>query len=202
MSELQQENNIQYMNVDLLEGVTNKLYLYGSLEEDNCFEFIRELHCVVDNMLFHKTHNLQLFDNKFKNELIIYLSTSGGSLWDAFSVYQAIREASSHFKIIIHCYGKIMSAGLLILAAGDERITQKSTTFMIHEAATDLVGQTSHLSNELEDLKKVYNKYFEILTKRFKNDTLKDLIKPNLNTYFSANKAKELGIITKLIKDI
>jgi len=185
---------------EILATVTNRLYFFGEVEEENSLKFIKELHEMTDILIYYYEKYTDKFIEKFGNNLIIYLSTQGGSIHEGFAIYQAIKECSRYFNIVIHCYGKIMSAGLLILAAGNERVSSQNTTFMVHEAWLSATGHTSHLLNETSDLKRISHKYLETLKKEFGNDGIRNLIKPNINTYFSTTKAKRLNILTKIIR--
>jgi ATP-dependent protease ClpP protease subunit len=189
----------QHLPAQDFTHLTNKLYIFGSIEEEKTFEVITNLHSMIDKLRSYKETNPEEYDNKFGDVINVFLSTSGGSAWDAFAIYQALKEASQEFKIVINCYGKVMSAGLLILAAGEERISTNGTTFMLHEVATSMSGQLSSLSNEMQDIKRLSKAYFDTIEKEFGHKDLHKLIKPNLDYYFGVSKAKELNIITKIV---
>jgi ATP-dependent protease ClpP protease subunit len=182
------------------EVISNKLYIFGSINEEKAFETIIVLHNMIEKLRMYKLTNPEDFEEKFENRIYVNLSTCGGIAWDAFSIYQALKEASNEFEIVIHCYGKIMSAGLLILSAGDERISSNGTTFMLHEVGTSMSGQLSSLNNEMEDIKRLSRSFFDTIEKEF-GSKLRDLIKPNLDYYFGVMKAKELNILTKILNN-
>jgi ATP-dependent protease ClpP protease subunit len=96
-----------------------------------------------------------------------------------------------------HACGSIMSMGLIVFLAGDERYSQKNTTFMNHSVSSAIEGKLADIkidSKEVERLNDVCN---EILAE--KTNMKKDWWKKHIefkDQYYDFSKALELGIIT------
>jgi ATP-dependent Clp protease protease subunit len=133
------------------------------------------------------------------NEPIEFLiSTSGGSAADMFSVYDIMRESSQSAEIITHGLGKVMSAGVLLLAAGTKgkRKIGKNCRVMIHSVIGGTGGPLHDLKNEMQEIQQIQDMYITSLSSEtsFTKKKLKDLFSKNVNVYLSAQEAVEYGI--------
>jgi len=127
-----------------------------------------------------------------------YLSTYGGSADDMFALYDIMRGIRQESEIHTFGLGKVMSAGVLLLAAGTKgkRKIAKNCRIMIHSVAAGNHGNLQDLTNELEaisDLQKMYTKCLVAETNMTKSD-IKEMLQRNVNVYLSAEEAVKLGI--------
>jgi ATP-dependent Clp protease protease subunit len=144
----------------------------------------------------------QLLESHTSTEPIeIFISTFGGSVFELFSIYDMIRASKSH--VVTVGYGKIMSAGTLLLSCGDERKAYPNTQFMIHEMSYEL-GYDKHTVNESEvsNAKQMNDRFLHLLAK-CTNKTFKQwkaLTHSRPDKYFSAEEALSWGLIDKIIE--
>ena len=100
-----------------------------------------------------------------------YLSTYGGSADDMFALYDVMRLVQSE-ETEIHTVGmgKVMSAGVLLLAAGTKgkRKIGKHCRVMIHSAMAGSHGSLPNLVNELEALQQLEEEYIDALVSETK----------------------------------
>ena len=127
-----------------------------------------------------------------------YLSTYGGSADDMFALYDIMRTVRQESEIHTLGLGKVMSAGVLLLAAGTKgkRRIAKNCRVMIHSVAAGNHGNLQDLTNELEaisDLQKMYTNCLVAETNMTKGD-IKEMLNRNVNVYLSAEEAVKLGI--------
>ena len=105
----------------------------------------------------------------------------------------------------IHTYGvgKVMSAGVPILAAGTKgkRKIGKNCRIMLHNVMAGTGGTIFSMENELEEIKWVQDSYIDMLagyTKMTKTK-IKKMLKTQRDVYISAEEAIELGIADEII---
>ena len=94
--------------------------------------------------------------------------------------------------------GKVMSAGVLLLAAGTkgQRRIGANCRVMIHSVIGGAHGAIHDLENEMEEIKWMQERYIKILAQETKMTEryIKGLLKKKINVYLDAEKAVELGI--------
>lgn len=138
-----------------------------------------------------------------KDPVEFYISTYGGSADDMFALYDIMRQVKENTEIHTIGMGKVMSAGVLILAAGTKgkRKIGKYCRVMIHSAIAGNHGSLPNLVNELEALQQTQDAYISALadeTKMTKED-IKNMLERKVNVYLSAEEAVELGIADIII---
>ena len=152
---------------------------------------------VIHAMLYLNEMN-KLAKEADRRPIEFYLSTYGGSADDMFALYDIMRSIRKETEIHTLGLGKVMSAGVLLLAAGTpgKRRIAKNCRVMIHSVAAGNHGNLQDLTNELEaisDLQKMYTNCLVAETNMTEND-IKDMLNRNVNVYLSAVEAVQLGI--------
>ena len=156
---------------------------------------------VIHAMLYLNEANR--LDPKNARPIEFYLSTYGGSADDMFALYDIMRTIREESEIHTLGLGKVMSAGVLLLAAGTKgnRRIAKNCRVMIHSVAAGNHGNLQDLTNELEaisDLQEMYTSCLVAETNMTKSD-IKDMLNRNVNVYLSASEAVKLGIADIII---
>ncbi len=105
----------QAMNVDLEQ---REIYVHSELEEADGPWFVSVL------------RHLEQRDSQAP--IRIMLNTPGGSVDAMFAIHDAIRATPCPVQVL--AYGMVCSAGVLLLACGDERLVTPSTVLMSHES--------------------------------------------------------------------
>ena len=134
-------------------------------------------------------------------ELII--NTPGGSADDMFAIYDTMREIQREVPVHTKGIGKVMSAGVPLLAAGTKghRRIGENCRVMLHSVIGGHVGPMHQLDNEMEEIRNIQTQYINILA-RETNMTeryLRNLMKKKVNVYLSAQEAVDLGIADEII---
>ena len=176
----------------LAQGLDNPkqkvVSLYGDIDEENARDVVHAMKILESDF----TGDYE--SNKF--ELIV--STNGGSALEMFSIYDTIRMIKKDCDIITRGLGKVMSAGVLILASGTKghRKIGKHCRVMIHGVASGYAGSIHSLENELEEVQWIQQQYIALLA----NETdmtqkyIKNLISRKVNVYLTAEQSVEYGI--------
>jgi len=128
----------------------------------------------------------------------LFISTYGGSAFEMLSIYDTMRRVKEDCQIGTFGAGKVMSAGVLILAAGTEGMRKigANCRVMIHDIKGGGAGDVADLENEVEEMRWMQDKYVELLAANsdMTKNYIKKLLKKKVNVYLSATEAVELGI--------
>ncbi|MBL19067.1 MAG: hypothetical protein CMC82_04475 [Flavobacteriaceae bacterium] len=132
-----------------------------------------------------------------------YISTYGGSADDMFAMYDVMRVIRERTEIHTVGLGKVMSAGVLLLASGTKgkRCIGKNCRVMVHSVIGGSSGPLHNLMNEMEAIEQIQKMYSDALveeTNMTKKD-MKKLLERKVNVYLTAEEAVELGIADVII---
>jgi ATP-dependent Clp protease protease subunit len=126
------------------------------------------------------------------------ISTPGGSADDMFALYDIMRTVKEKCDIVTFGVGKVMSAGVLLLASGTKgkRKIGKNCRVMIHSIIGGTSGSFHNLENEMEEMKYIQNSYLATLCaeSNMTQKQLKRMLNRKVNIYLSAEEAVKLGI--------
>ena len=99
--------------------------------------------------------------------------------------------------------GKVMSAGVLLLASGTpgKRKMGKNCRVMIHSVMGGNHGSLHNLVNEMEAIQDLQEMYINCLVEETKmtKSQLKNMLERKVNVYLSAEQAIEHGIADEII---
>jgi ATP-dependent Clp protease protease subunit len=134
----------------------------------------------------------------------MYVSTHGGVASDMFSILDVMDMIKKNTcDIYTYGVGKVMSAGVPILAAGTpgKRKIGRNCRIMLHNVLAGAGGTISSMENELEEIKWVQDSYIETLASYTKmtKAKIKKMLKTQRDVYISAEEAINLGIADEII---
>ena len=148
-------------------------------------------------LLYLNESNRGLPDDK-KKPVEFYISTYGGNADDMFALYDIMRQVEVETEIHTIGMGKVMSAGVLLLAAGTKgkRRIGKNCRVMIHSVVAGSHGNLHNLLNEMEAVEHLQKTYINCLVKEtnMTKKDIKNMLERKVNVYLSAEEAVELGI--------
>ena len=171
--------------------------LFGDVEEEKMAE-------IIGGFLLLRESGLTIESAAPNNGPIEFIiSTSGGSAHDMFAIYDAMRVVKQKCPIHTVAFGKVMSAGVLLLAGGTKghRKIGKNCRVMVHGVTGGSIGSIHNLENEMDEIRWLQDRYIAALveetdmTKRF----LKKLIERKVNVYLTAEEAVEYGMADEII---
>lgn len=132
-----------------------------------------------------------------------YLSTHGGSASDMFAIYDVMRQIRKECGIHTVGLGKVMSAGVLLLAAGTKgkRKIGKHCRVMIHSVLAGNEGPLHNLENEMNEIRWTQERYIKALIEESKltETTINKLLQRHVNVYLSAEEAVKYGLADEVI---
>ena len=132
------------------------------------------------------------------------VSTHGGTASDMFSILDImdmVKERTCDIETF--GIGKVMSAGVPILAAGTKgkRKVGRNCRIMLHNVMAGSHGTIFSMENELEEIKWIQERYIETLANYTKltPSKIKKLLKTQKDVYISAEEAIKMGIADEII---
>lgn len=147
--------------------------------------------------------NLHILDTQ-PETVTIYLNSEGGSVTQAFAIYNAIRAMKSMVRIV--AWGEVSSAASMILQGGDDRIMAPDCEMMVH------IGEEGYAQNHPaiidnwykhnkkigEKMKQVYLEKIRHKKPRYTKAKFEELWQ--FDKILSPKEAVELGLADKILE--
>ena len=175
--------------------------IYGDITEERCSEAIYglvALHEAGREMVALDPDEPEQTLVESYRPIDFYISTHGGVAAEMFSVFDMIRSIRDRSPIYTHGLGKVMSAGVPLLAAGSKghRHIGKNCRVMIHGVVSGQHGHLSDVANEFEEAKMTQKLYVRALAEETNMDEkyIRRLMNKKTNVYLDAEEAVKLGI--------
>lgn len=101
--------------------------------------------------------------------ITIRINSPGGSVLDGFALFDTIlRLRRKGHYITTHGVGMIASMATIIMQAGDERVLDANSWFMIHEVSAGAMGKSSEMEDQLKFIKRLQDRALDIYAERSK----------------------------------
>ena len=146
---------------------------------------------------------MMVMAKKSKEPIEFWISTYGGGADDMFSIYDMMTHVKETCEIHTYAIGKVMSAGVLLLASGStgKRKIGKNCRVMIHSCNAGNVGDIHNLQNEMEAIRDLQEKFISAMVSEtaLSKKHLKKLLDRKVNVYLTAEEAIEYGIADEII---
>ena len=179
--------------------------IMGEINEEGSAEVVFGLLSLQNSAVHYEPVDIEDEESDIKEVIMpieMVISTPGGNADDMFAIYDTMRMIRKDVPIRTRGIGKVMSAGVVLLAAGTkgERSIGKNCRVMLHSVIGGHVGPMHQLDNEMQEIRNIQDQYISVLaeetkmTKRY----LQSLLKKKVNIYLSATEAVELGIADKI----
>lgn len=140
----------------------------------------------------------------FKNELIssegdivVWLNSPGGDVFAASQIYNMLKEYNG--KVTVKIDGIAASAASVIAMAGEEILMSPVAMMMIHNPATVIFGEASDFQSGIDMLSEVKESIINAYEKKTALPRNKISKMMDAETWFSAQKAVELGFADKIL---
>ena len=170
--------------------------LYGIIDEEMASNIVASMLILRDT-----GREIALEDDKeveTYKPFELFISTPGGTAVDMFAIYDTMRMVKEDCEIHTIGMGKVMSAGVVLLAAGTKgkRKIGANCRVMIHSVIGGHHGSIQNLENEMEEVRWVQDQYNKALCAEtdLTPRMLKKLLAKNINVYLTAEEAVDYGI--------
>lgn len=148
----------------------------------NCWEVLDEINAVIESGINPVRRTIYLVGDvdsamvgrfmasfhhldRTEGPIEVRLCTAGGNGEEALAIYDAVR--SSNNDVLVVGTGRVNSAGVVILQAGDLRLLTPNTTFMVHDSSIKLGrSSVSQIGSCLSGLRMVDGMFNKILAER------------------------------------
>jgi len=182
--------------LDSSEPDLRSIGLFAELEAEKIAE-------ICHAMLYLNEMNNVAADPSLERPIHFYISTYGGNADDMFALYDLMRIIREETEIHTIGLGKVMSAGVLILAAGTKgkRYIGRNCRVMLHAVMGGNQGSLHDMMNEMDAIEQLQQMYIECLVKETKmtESTIKKMLERKINIYLSAEEAVEHGIADYIV---
>ena len=186
-------NNIEQPSNDG-SSLIRSVSLYGDLTEDNASD-------IVQSFMFLKELSKRLHLSGQEEEckpIEFLISSHGGVAAEMFAIYDTMRMVREDCDISTVGMGKVMSAGVVLLAAGTkgQRKIGANCRVMIHSVNGGYHGNLTNMENEIEEVRWIQQRYVECLAaeSNMSEREIRKYLKKHVDVYLSAEQAVELGI--------
>lgn len=165
------------------EGRT--LYFDGYIAQDSWF----------DDDITPKQFKSELTNSE--GDIVVWLNSPGGDVFAASQIYNMLKEYNG--KVTVKIDGIAASAASVIAMAGSEILMSPVAMMMIHNPATVIFGEASDLQNGIDMLSEVKESIINAYEQKTSLPRNKISKMMDSETWFSAQKAVELGFADKVL---
>ena len=195
-------NNIELPSTEEVRTIS----LYGHIVEGRCAETVNALLYLRDT-----AHGVGFEDPEDPDSAIVtyakpitmVISTEGGSASDMFSVYDTMRMTKKACEIRTFGVGKVMSAGVLLLAAGTkgERKIGANCRVMIHGVMGGFGGSLTNMENEIAEVRWIQDRFIKCLAAEtsLTESKIRKMLNKQIDIYLSAEEAVKFGIADEIV---
>lgn len=180
------------MSSKKLSKSNKTVYLFDEVGTNSTLKCIQALQNIIE-------YNDETDNPEDPIKLII--NSGGGDIYDGLALIGFIQ--SSPIQINTYSYGgRVMSMALPIYLCGTERYATKYTTFMHHPSAWEMdFAKIEIHKQELAEIERLEGMINSLILKQTKipKKTIQKYQEMNREWYISAEEAKSLGIVHKLI---
>ena len=169
------------MSISAFNDHTRRIVLSGNIKEETASIFLEQISA------------LEYCD--VSKPITIYVDTYGGIVDAALSIYDAMSVCSCPIRTI--GIGKIMSAGVLLLSAGDKgnRFITPNARVMMHQVSGGAAGTVKDIDIIAKEITRQQDVFIELLSKhtgKSKAQILTDICR---DKYMTASEALHYGIV-------
>ena len=165
------------------EGRT--LYFDGYIAQDSWF----------DDDITPKQFKSELTNSE--GDIVVWLNSPGGDVFAASQIYNMLKEYDG--KVTVKIDGIAASAASVIAMAGSEILMLPVAMMMIHNPATVIFGEASDLQSGIDMLSEVKESIINAYEQKTSLPRNKISKMMDAETWFSAQKAVELGFADKVL---
>lgn len=183
------EDNMGINSPQTLITKTNKdLYFYGPLNDESCFR------------LQYTLEELIRINKEKKNDVNLYLQTSGGSILPTLPIVDLIK--SSEVNINTYVKGYCASAGTLLSISGNKRYMTNNSLMLIHSLRQETGGGTfNNIKDTYENADLIMSLIKEIYLENTEIGEEKLEYFLNHDLWLPASKCLELKIVDEIINN-
>jgi ATP-dependent Clp protease protease subunit len=134
-------------------------------------------------------------------DISIYINSPGGSIYAGLAIYDTMQFIKPDVSTI--CCGIAMSMGSLLLAGGapGKRSALPNSRILIHQPSGGFQGQATDIAIHAKETIALRERLEEIYAQHTGNDKAQISLDLERDRYFTAEQAKEYGLIDRVVID-
>jgi len=199
-AEIKLNDLIVFPNLDL-DSKSRTLGMYGEVNEEHCRALVTGLYYLKDTGIIEEETESKTETKYLPIDFIV--STEGGSVTDMFAVYDCMRDVRQECEIHTLGIGKVMSAGILLLAGGTpgKRRVGRNCRLMLHAVLGGHYGSLKELEVDIREVRWYQAQFAKALVAESKLDEkeIKAILRKKTDTYFDAEQAVKWGIADEIV---
>lgn len=189
------------------ENKSRTIGIYGPVTEETCNNAVSGLIYFKDvgrtQEVIYSEEDQEEIIKEYNLPIELYISTEGGQVPDMFSVYDCMRDTRKECEVLTFGLGKVMSAGVLLLAAGTKgkRRVGRNCRLMLHSLQGGQYGSIKELEVDIKEVKWYQQRYIESLCREtnLTERQVKNIFRRKTDTFFDAKQALAWGIVDEII---
>jgi len=189
------------------EPKSRLLGMYGEVNEERSkaavasLYYFRDTGLIEDEVSSEEDEETVIKTSYLPIDFIV--STEGGSVTDMFALYDCMREVRKDCEINSFGVGKVMSAGVLLLAGGTKgtRKVGRNCRLMLHAISGGHFGSLKELETDIKEVKWYQAQYAKALAEEtnLTEKKIRAIFRKKTDTYFDAQQAVEWGIADEIV---
>lgn len=102
---------------------------------------------------FHIADQINVYNSLGAGDITIYITSPGGDVYAGLVIYDAMMQSRAKIKTV--CQGYCMSMAAVILASGDVREAEPSSTIMFHQLSTGVQGKVDDMEAVIQEARRL-----------------------------------------------
>jgi ATP-dependent Clp protease protease subunit len=183
------------------EGHQERAYdIYSRLLKDRIIFLGSEIDEQTSNILVAQLLFLDSQDST--KDISIYINSPGGSVYDAFAIYDTMQYIKSDVQTIV--VGMAASAAAFLLSSGTKgkRFALPNSKIMIHQPSSGTRGKVTDMEIVLEESLKLKKQLEQIIADNTGQKVAKVHQDMERDYYMTSTEAKDYGLVDNVIKSI
>lgn len=185
----------QELSVQMFEVKTDMAFKYGVNVTARTIQLVGE---ISEETFVQFDTALTILEEESKAGVTIKINSLGGSVYDAMAIIGRMR--ASKCKITTEGYGSVMSAAIMILAAGNKRRMSRYAVAMWHEASYGNEGTVAQMQSFQRQMEREEKAGADMM-ERFTSAPAKYWLsegKLGRDLYLNAEECMTLGVIDEV----
>lgn len=181
--------------IQLPDSKNRNLYLINEVDATSCKDVAAAINTINAEDDELRKYVGSLGGSYTPPPIIVHIDSYGGGVYQALGLYDVIMRSNTPVTTVAE--GMTMSAGLLILLAGEHRYATENSVLMIHSMFDVLAGKTEDLKSQVKWATTVQGRLDKIILDRtnISKQKLAEVNKQKTDWFMTATEAIDLGII-------
>lgn len=132
-------------------------------------------------------------------DIQLYINSPGGGVYAGLGLYDTMQFVNPDIATICTGIAASMSAVLMAAGAPGKRSALKHSRIMMHQPSAGAAGQASDVQITVNEVKKMKNELYEILSYHTGQSLEKIAKDSNRDFWMTASEAKEYGLVDEVL---